>query len=413
MGNVKFHKLSLEDKLRFLKEHCGLSDDEMSAATKGLSVENAGRMAENVIAVHGLPFGIATNFKVNGKEYLVPMAIEESSVVAAASNAAKYALLEGFTAEWEGNITVGLIQLKVSDPAAAKKKLAGMKKEIARLANESSPTIMKLGGGTRAVKIAIVKTLRGNFVVVYIHFDTVDAMGANAINTVCEKLAPALAEAVSGTYILRILSNHAPEKVVRASAVFKKELLGDETIERILDAYALARADIRRTVTHNKGIMNGIDAVVVATGNDWRAVEAGAHAYAARSGKYKPLTHWEKNENGDLAGSIEIPIQIGAVGGITSIHPTAKLAFKILGVKGAKELACVMAAVGLAQNFAALRALASEGIQAGHMKLHAVNLAMAAGAGGKEADEIAKQMAAEKKISMKYAKELLAKRKAQ
>lgn len=248
---------------------------------------------------------------------------------------------------------------------------------------------------------------------VYIHFDTVDAMGANTINTICEKLAPKLAEQIGGSAILRIISNHAPEKVARARAVFSKEMLGAETIERILDAYALACVDIRRAATHNKGIMNGIDAVAIATGNDWRAIEAGAHAYASgkgMKGKYGPLTTWEKDVDGNLVGTIETPMQVGVVGGIISTHPTAKLALKILGINSARELACVMASVGLAQNFAAMRALASEGIQPGHMKLHAVNLAMSAGAKGKEAEEIAQHMITENRISMEYAKELLQKR---
>lgn len=409
--SIKFHEMSLEEKLRFLKEQRGLADEDLQLLSRGLAVEDAGRMAENVIAVHGLPLGIATNFRVNGKEYLVPMAIEESSVVAAASNGAKHALPGGFQAEWDGNVTVGMIQLKVSDPAAAKRKITRMKSEIMAAANDLSPTLVKRGGGAKDVEVSVVGTPRGKFVVVYLHFDTVDAMGANTINTICEKLAPKLAEAVGGTYILRILSNHAPEKAARARAVFRKEVLGDAVIEGILDAYALASSDIRRAVTHNKGIMNGIDAVAIATGNDWRAIEAGAHAYAARSGKYGPLTKYKKDAEGNLVGTIEIPLQVGTVGGIASIHPTAKLSLKILGASAARELACVMASVGLAQNFAALRALAAEGIQKGHMSLHAVNLAMAAGAKGAEAEEIAKKMVAEGKISMERARELLAEKR--
>lgn len=407
---VKFHEMSLEEKLRFLKKHRNLSDKDIQTLSKGLSVGDAGRFAENVIAVHGLPLGIATNFRVNGKDYLVPMAIEESSVIAAASNGAKHALPDGFQAEWNGNITVGMIQLKTSDAAAAKSRLQKLKKEIMAKADEIFPSIVERGGGASDVEVSVVSTPNGSYVIVYIHFDTVDAMGANTINTICEKIAPWLADEIDGSYILRILSNHAPEKIARARAVFSKELLGKETIGRIIDAYALACADIRRAATHNKGIMNGIDAVAIATGNDWRALEAGAHAYAARNGKYSPLTKYERDETGNLVGSIEVPIQVGTVGGITSIHPTARLALKILGVNGARELACVMAAVGLAQNFAAIRALAAEGIQEGHMKLHAVNLAMAAGAEGAEAEEIARRMAAEGKISMERAQELLIER---
>jgi hydroxymethylglutaryl-CoA reductase len=401
-----FHEMDINERLDYLKEYC-LDDNDLKLLAEGISLENAARLSENVIAIHGMPLGIATNFKVNGKNYLVPMAIEESSVVAAASNGAKYALPEGFTAEWLGNVTVGMIQLKVQEPQAVKRKLMRMKSDIIEWINDTASSIVKRGGGARDVTFSIVKTARGPFVVVYLYVDTVDAMGANTINSVCERLAPRLKETVGGDYILRILSNYAPEKVARARATFSKDLLGEDCIERMLDGYALACADIRRATTHNKGIMNGIDAVAIATGNDWRALEAGAHAYAARNGRYAPLTHYEKDTKGNLIGTIEIPIQIGIVGGITSVHPTTKIALKILGVTKAQELACVMASVGLAQNFAALRALAVEGIQRGHMELHAVNLAMAAGAEGKKADEIAKRMVAEGRISLEYAKRLL------
>jgi hydroxymethylglutaryl-CoA reductase len=400
--------MSREERIKFLLSECGLSGDDVNALQKGLGIEDAERLTENVVGTHSLPLGIAANFRINGKDYLIPMAIEESSVVAAASHAAKLARASGgFKAKCDKMLTVGLIQLKVPKPSAARSLLLKKKREIMRRADEAAPQMTERGGGARDIGVKVVETRRGKFVVVYIYFDCIDAMGANTINTVCEKVAPWLSDITGGTHLLKIISNYAAEKVARATAVWKKEEIGEETIDRILDAAALAQNDIRRTATHNKGIMNGIDAVVIATGNDWRAVEAGAHSYAARTRKYKSLTEYWKDKKGNLVGSIEIPIQIGTVGGITTIHPTARISLKILGVKTAKELAEVMASVGLAQNFAALRALAGEGIQKGHMKLHAINLAMAAGAKGEVAEKIAAKMIAEGKITMERAAEIL------
>lgn len=404
-SDISLHRMSREERIACVRSECKLNDEEIELLNKILDKEISERLVENVIGCHSLPFGIAANFLINGKDYLIPMVIEESSVIAAASNGAKHAReLGGFTASCSDFLTVGQIQLVgVKNPKIATKKIFAEESEIFKIANDAMPGIVERGGGMRKVETKIFKTSRGQHLVVYIYIDCCDAMGANTTNTVCEKLAPYLADLTGGQYRLRIISNFAAEKVVTASAKFKVDR---EIAEGILDAVALARADIRRAATHNKGIMNGIDAVALATGNDWRAIEAGAHAWAARNGKYQPLTSY-KIENGNLVGKIEIPIQVGIAGGITNVHPTAKLALKILGVKSAKELAQVMACVGLANNFAALRALVSEGIQRGHMKLHAVNLAIAAGASPQQADAVAKQMVAEGKISAQRAREIL------
>lgn len=399
--------MNIEERLKAIARECGLKQEDMDSLSHGLAIKDAERMVENVIGTHKLPLGIATNFRINGKEYLIPMAIEETSVIAAASNGARYALPKGFKASFDGNITVGQVQLKVKNAKAAKALVLKRKREIIRKMNEIVPEMVRYGGGAKDMGVSTFVTKRGQFAVVYLHFDTANAMGANTINTVCEKLAPWLADLVGGTYILRIISNYAVEKIARASATFDKEVVGEATIEGILDAYALACADVRRAATHNKGIMNGMDSVAIATGNDWRALEAGAHSYAARNGRYQPLTAWSKDGKGNLVGKIELPVQIGIVGGITSIHPTARVSLKILGAKSAGELAGIMAAVGLAQNFAALRALASEGIQKGHMKLHATNFATMAGATGDMIEKIAKRMVEEKNISYDRAQALL------
>ena len=410
-SDISLHKMSLEERVNFLKKELNLSDEDAKSLSSSLDLNDADKLIENVIGNYSLPLGIATNFIVNGKEIFIPMVIEESSVVAAASNAAKYAReTGGFKAEFSENITVGQIQLvgiEDKETDQIKKQILEKKDEIMKIANDLNPSMVKRGGGCKNLTVENFKTKRGNFIVIYIYFNTCDAMGANTINTICEKLAPFLSDLTGKQYRLRILSNYAIEKLAKATAVFKKETVSEEVIEGILDGYELAKVDIRRAVTHNKGIMNGIDAVGIATGNDWRAIESGAHAYAARNGKYQPLTYWEKNKNGDLVGKIEIPLQIGTVGGIISVHPIPKLSLKIMGVNSVKELAEIMASVGLANNFAALKALASEGIQAGHMKLHAINLVISAGAEGEIAERIAKKMIEENNISMERARELL------
>jgi hydroxymethylglutaryl-CoA reductase len=409
-----FYKKTPRKRLEIVKNFANLTEEEVNILlnTGPLSLDIADRMIENVVGTIPLPLGIATNFHINCKDYLIPMAIEEPSVVAAASNAARIARLKGgFTTGNTGSVMIGQIQIvEVDDPEQVKKEILSHKDEILKIANQQDPLLLSLGGGAKDCRVKILKTFRGPMVVSEIYVDVKDAMGANAVNTMVEAVAPLIERITGGRVFLRIISNLATERLARAKAVFdKKPLGGEDVVDAIIDAYAFACADPYRTATHNKGIMNGVIAVAIATCNDHRALEAGAHAYAAKNGKYASLTTWEKNEDGDLVGSIEMPMSVGIVGGATKSHPIAKIALKILGVKTATELGEVMAAVGLAQNFAALRALVSEGIQSGHMKLHARNIAITAGAKGSLIDKIADQMIKEKKIRMDRAKELLEK----
>jgi hydroxymethylglutaryl-CoA reductase len=387
-----------------------LSDDEVRLLSEGLTLEQADRMIENLVGVYRQPLGVAVNFLINGRDYLIPMAIEEPSVVAAASNAAKIVRESGgFSAESTEPVMIGQIQLTgVKDPAKAGKRILSEKEKLINEANSLDPVLVKYGGGARDLKVRILDSIVGKLLVVHLHVDVRDAMGANAVNTMCEALAPTLEKLSGGKVYLRIISNYATERLARARATVKKEALGgEEVVDGIVACYALADADIYRAATHNKGIMNGITAVVLATGNDTRAVEAGAHSYAARSGVYKPLSTYAKNKNGGLECEIELPMAVGLVGGATKSHPTAQYAVKVLGVKTARELSEVLASVGLAQNLAALRALATEGIQRGHMELHARNIAVLAGAKGDDVERIAKKMIEEKKVRVDRAKELL------
>ncbi|MEM3643165.1 MAG: hydroxymethylglutaryl-CoA reductase, degradative, partial [Thermoplasmatales archaeon] len=366
------------------------------------------RMIENVVSVMEVPIGIATNFLINDKDYLIPMAIEEPSVVAAASNAAKMARVKGgFKSISSDPIMIGQIELSgIKDPFGAKFRILEMKNELIQMANSKDPVLVKLGGGVRDIEVRVIDE-ENPMVVVHLLVDVRDAMGANAVNTMAEYLAPKISEISRGRVRLRILSNLATYRITRSFAIFdKKTIGGEDAVEGIIEAYRFAKIDPYRATTHNKGIMNGIDAVLVATSNDWRAVEAGAHAYAALNG-YTSLSKWEINENGDLEGYLEIPIAVGVVGGATATHPKAKLMRKILGVTSAREFADVLGAVGLAQNFAAIRALATEGIQRGHMELHARNVAISAGAKGDEIDEVAEIMVRDKTIRVDYASEVL------
>lgn len=390
----------------------GLSEEEAKtlANTGGLPRDTADRMIENVVGGIAFPMGIAVNFKVNGRDYLVPMALEEPSVVAAASNAAKMARVKGgFSITNTGPMMIGQIQVvEVKDPQEAKSKLLKRKEEILKKANDQDPMLVSLGGGAKDLNVKVLSTIKGPMVVPELIVNTGDAMGGNAVNTMAEEVAPMVEEITGGRVFLRIVSNLADKRLVRATAVFDKETIGGaDTVDGIIYAYAFADADPYRCATHNKGIMNGVIAVAIACGQDIRALEAGAHSYASRSGKYKPLTTWEKDANGDLVGRLEMPMAVGLVGGAAKTNPAARAAIKILGVKTATELAEVMAAVGLAQNFAALRALATEGIQKGHMKLHARNMAVSAGATGKMIDAVAKRMVEEKKVRFDRAKELV------
>ena len=408
-----FYKKSAEDRWKIVQEFGGLSDDEVRTLgdTGALKFDQVDRMIENVVGTIPVPLGIAVNFRINEKDYLVPMAIEEPSVVAAASNAARMARPKGgFAASTSGPIMIGQIQLThVPDPHSARLAVLHAREEILRRANEKDPILVKLGGGAKDVEVRVIATHRGPMVVTHLVVDTRDAMGANAVNTMAEAVAPYLEEITGGRVYLRIISNLAVKRLARARAVFANDAIGGpEVIEGILEAYAFAEADPFRCATHNKGIMNGIDAVVIATGNDFRAIEAGAHAYAAwKGGGYHSLTTWEKNSAGDLVGTIELPIAVGLVGGATAVHPTARACVKLLGVKTAQELAEVIASVGLAQNFAALRALATEGIQRGHMSLHARNIAATIGAVGGEIDRVAEILVQERKVRMDRAKEVL------
>lgn len=415
-----FHLKSPEERLAILKQAAHLSEEECQLLSKGsLDIPTANRMIENVVGLHSLPLGIATNFLVNQKEYLIPMAIEEPSVVAAASFAAKLCRSSGgFSAEATPPIMIGQVQL-VNVPSIKKAVVAleKEKKEIIHYANTIDPMVLvKYGGGLREMEFRTVKSVRGDFLVIHLLVDVCDAMGANAINTLVETLAPKFEKLSGGEVRLRIISNLAIHRTAKAKAVWTKEELesstkgqfkGMEVVERILDAWAFADADPFRAATHNKGIMNGIDAASIATGNDWRGVEAGAHAFAAMNGKYAPLTRYSKNKNNDLVGEIELPMVVATIGGASATHPSAKICQKILGVQSAAEMACVFASLGLAQNFAALRALSTEGIQRGHMRLHSRNLAVMAGARSEEIEIVAKQMADEGKVRADRAKEIL------
>jgi hydroxymethylglutaryl-CoA reductase len=407
-----FYKLPIEERMKIVMRLTGLPDEEAKilASTGGLPIDVADRMIENVVGGITLPMGIAVNFRVNGKDYLVPMALEEPSVVAAASNAAKLARVKGgFSATNTGSVMIGQIQIvDVKNPEGARSRLLGRKAEILKKANDQDPMLVSLGGGAKDLNVKIISTMKGPMVVPELIVNTGDAMGANAVNTMAEAVAPIMEEITGGRVLLRIVSNLADRRLVRATAVFDKDAIGGEdVVDGVVLAYAFADADPYRCATHNKGIMNGVVAVGIACGQDIRALEAGAHSYASRSGKYKPLTIWEKDAYGDLVGTLEMPMAVGLVGGAAKTHPAASAAIRILGVRTATELAEVMAAVGLAQNFAALKALVTEGIQRGHMKLHARNIAVSAGATGKTVDLVAKIMVEEKKIRFDRAKELV------
>lgn len=406
-----FYKLTVRERLEAVRKFANLTVEEEALLQQScaLPLDQADRMIENVVGFMPLPFGVAVNFLINNRDYLIPMVIEETSVVAAASHAAKLARSRGgFITSSTGPYMIGQIQVVgVADPYGARMAILSGKKEILDRANEQDPVLVSLGGGAKDVEVKVIETHVGLMVIVELTVDCRDAMGANAVNTMAEAVAPVIERITGGKVYLRIISNLATKRIARARVVVAKEELGKEVVDGIVNAYAFAAADPYRCATHNKGVMNGVIAVALATGNDTRALEAGAHAYAARTGFYSPLTVWEKNSDGDLVGTIELPMAVGLVGGVTAIHPVAKVAVKILGVKTATELGEVMAAVGLAQNLAALRALASEGIQRGHMGLHARNLAVMAGAKGDMIDLVAERMIREKALKFHRAKELV------
>lgn len=372
MVEKKLHEMSREERLDYIRKATRISDD-IEVMLRPLPYENANRMIENAIGIMSIPMGIATNFVINGREYVIPMAIEEPSVIAAVSKAAKIAKVKGgFIAEANDSLMIGQVQVVgLGNIKHAMAKILRNKKQLLAIANSNSRSVTAVDLQVRQLRDKSPNNM-GNMLLVELVIDTKDAMGANAVNTMCEALAPSVAEITDGEVVVKILSNYSTRRLVRCKATFDKEQLGgSQIVKRILCAYALAYSDVYRAVTHNKGVMNGIDAVALAAGQDFRAIEAGAHAYAARDGTYRSITSWSRTKEGDLAGEIELPLAVGVVGGVVKAHPTAKFALQILSVKSAKDLAMVMAAVGLAQNLAAIRALSSEGIQAGHMKLHA------------------------------------------
>ena len=376
----------------------------------GLSLAQADHMIENVVGVIGIPVGVATNFTIDGADRLIPMATEEPSVVAAASNAARMARVHGgFTTSYTGDVMIAQIQvLDAVDPHGTRFALLEAKDELLSLANEQDPMLVSLGGGAFDVSVRVLPTRAGTQVVLHLHVDVRDAMGANAVNTMAEAIAPRIAEIAGARTLLRILTNKAELRLTRARAVFDAELLGGgQVVDDIVAASAFAEADPYRAATHNKGIMNGITAVVLATGNDTRAVEAGCHSHAARDGRYAALSQFEKDADGHLVGTLEVPLAVGLVGGATRAHPTAQAAVRLLGVETARELAGVIAAVGLAQNLAACRALAAEGIQRGHMTLHARTVAASAGAEVDEIGAVAERIVAARRIRVEYAREVL------
>ena len=419
--NKKFYDLSVDQRLKDLSIKCDLSDAELNAinGASGLDLEQADHMIENVVGLYSLPVGIAQNFAVNGRDVLVPMVIEEPSVVAAASFMARLAKNGGgFKASVSAPEMIGQIQvLDIQDTEEALQALTKNKSKLLKEIDDLDPVLKKLGGGPRDLIFRKIKTSVGAMVIIHLVYDVRDAMGANAVNTAVERLAPLVESITGGRVLLRILSNLADRRLAKAECKIPLDSLkfGDfspETVrDGIIDAWAFAEADPYRAATHNKGIMNGIDAVLLATGNDWRAVEAGAHAYAARTGKYTSLTKWEKDESGDLIGTLEMPMAVGIIGGATRVHPGARAALKIMGVESAAQLAEIIVSVGLAQNLAALRALSTEGIQKGHMSLHARQVAAAAGAEGDMIERIAAQMVADKQIRIDYAELLLEKSK--
>lgn len=401
-----FHKLSHDEKIKKIQELIGLSNDEVSV----LTVTDPPVTIENMIGVMTMPIGIATNFKINDVDKLITFAVEEASVVAAASNAAKIARFNGgFTTSNTGPFMIGQIQLlEVPNPKKAAKNILGKKDELIKKANIKDPILVKFGGGAVDLETRVIKTASGKMLIVHLIVNCLDAMGANAVNTMAEAIASDLENISGGVANLRIISNLADKRLVTAEAIFDKNMLGgDEVVKRIYDAWAFADADPYRAATHNKGIMNAISAITLATANDWRAIEAGAHAFAVRDGKYSSLTTYEINSDGHLVGKIVLPLALGTIGGATKVHPTAQINLKIMMIKNAIDLAEIVACAGLAQNLAALRALSDEGIQKGHMKLHAVNIAKSVGAVGEEIEKVVERIVSENSIRMDRAEQVL------
>jgi len=407
-----FYKLSIKERQEILMKQCGLNEEELELLREYgyFKDKQLDTMIENVVGSYQLPIGIACNFTINGEDKLIPMVIEEPSVVAAASNAAKMTRPHGgFICEEVEPIMIAQIQVTyMEDVKNAEAAIQENKDKILELANDQDPLLVKLGGGAIDLTTRTFDTNRGDMLIIHLLVNVLDAMGANAVNTMAEAVAPLVEELTGGKVYLRIVSNLAKHRIAKAKATFDKEQLGgEEVVEGILNAYEFARVDPYRATTHNKGIMNGITALTLATGNDTRAVESGAHAYASINGKYSPLTKFNKDDEGNLVGQIEIPLALGIIGGMTKIHPLAKLALKIMDIESANKLAQIAAALGLAQNVGALRALASEGIQKGHMELHSRNIAKLAGAPDELVDKVANRLIKDEKIRVDHAKEIL------
>ena len=412
-----FYNMTLAERHAKLAEASNQTPESLLPfTTGGLAPEAADHMIENVVGLYSLPIGIALNFQVNGKDVLVPMTLEEPSVVAGASFMAKLARLGGgFQATTTEPHMIGQMQvLDLPNVHLAQLSILEHKDKLLAEADSVDPVLKKFGGGARNIEVRVISDSPiGPFIVVHLIYDVRDAMGANAVNTACERLAPHIEAITGGRVHLRILSNLADHRLARARCTIPvKELAfgdfsGEKVRDGIIEAWAFAATDPYRAATHNKGIMNGVDSVVIATGNDWRAIEAGAHAYAARSGKYTSLSTWGKDKDGNLVGTLEMPMAVGIVGGATKVHPTAQASVKLMGVVRASELAEIIVSVGLAQNMAALRALATEGIQRGHMSLHARQVAIAAGATGNLIERVAAQMVVEKVVRIDRAEEIL------
>ncbi len=408
----KFFEKSRKERLDIVANFANLSNEELDILqgdNGGISFDKADKMVENAIGTFSLPLGLATNFKINGKDYIIPMVIEEPSVIAAASKGAKVARIKGgFEVTADESYSIGQIQVLDVDIPSAIQQIKNSSIEILQLANSKSNTLSKMNKGAKEISYKEIDTPSGKMLIVELLIDVGDAMGANVTNTMCEAVSPLIEKISGGRTLLRILSNYSTRRIAKAKAVFEKEAVGGEkVVDNIISAFEFADNDVYRAVTHNKGIMNGTISVANATGQDSRAIEAAANAYAAKSGNYRSLSKWSKDNDGNLVGILEIPLSVGIVGGIANVHPVAKICTKILGVSSAQELACVMTATGLAQNYSAIRALATEGIQKGHMRLHARNLAAAAGATPEQIDKIVQKMIEEKKISLDRAKELL------
>ncbi len=418
-NKIKFYNLSRQQRLALLRSEAGLTEEDLAALSgePGLTADQAEHMIENVVGTYSLPVGIVRHFIINGRPVSVPMVVEEPSIVAGASFMAKLAQpTGGFTATTTAPEMIGQIQiLDLADPHEAREKLLAEKDALLAQAAEVDPVLKKLGGGPRDLEFRVMEASPiGPFLVAHLIYDVRDAMGANAINTAVERLAPRIEAITGGRVLLRILSNLADRRLARAKVTVRTtdlafdDFTGETVRDGIIQAWAFAAVDPYRAATHNKGIMNGVDAVVLATGNDWRAIEAGAHAYAARAGRYTSLSTWREDADGNLEGELEMPLAVGIVGGATRVHPGAQAALKLMGVTTSAELAQVIVSVGLAQNLAALRALATEGIQRGHMALHARQVAIAAGAVGDQVEKLAEILAAEKTVRVDRAREIMA-----